>query len=251
MQIDFSVLIYNGKQYTRENPGIAIADYADLLDWKEERDERFWNKVQLHYEEKSQFLFTYAVAMNTVIKDIEKEVVNIIGFDWTRFVRSNIKTYILIDDEFVYVQDSLIRLDKIWEYYGVKKELKVFFIFSNQAGDIWNKDGVRFFMPSREQGCHNSPHIHVDYKHKYMASVCLYNGELLAGNLPTKVHKKAKEKIMGEQAFLLDCWNKRTDGLKVDVNQHFGICPIRSRHLSISSSISPKSSITKRSNAAI
>ena len=225
MQIDFSVLIYNGKQYTRENPGIAIADYADLLDWKEERDERFWNKVQLHYEEKSQFLFTYAVAMNTVIKDIEKEVVNIIGFDWTRFVRSNIKTYILIDDEFVYVQDSLIRLDKIWEYYGVKKELKVFFIFSNQAGDIWNKDGVRFFMPSREQGCHNS--------------------------LPTKVHKKAKEKIMGEQAFLLDCWNKRTDGLKVDVNQHFGICPIRSRHLSISSSISPKSSITKRSNAAI
>ena len=60
-----------------------------------------------------------------------------------------------------------------------------------------------------------------------------------------------KEKIMGEQAFLLDCWNKRTDGLKVDVNQHFGICPIRSRHLSISSSISPKSSITKRSNAAI
>ncbi len=226
MQIDFSVLIYNGKQYTRKNPGIAIVDYADLLNWKEERDEEFWNNVQLHYEEKSRFSFTYTVTKNSVIQDIEKEVVNIIGFDWTRFTQSYIKTYILINDEFVQVQDSLIGLDKIWEYYGVNIKLKIFFIFSNQAGDIWVEDGVRFFMPSKEQGCHNSPHVHVDYKHKCTASVCLYDGELLAGKLPSKVYKKVKERIIKEQEFLLNCWNKRTDGLKVDINQYFGICSV-------------------------
>ena len=38
--------------------------------------------------------------------------------------------------------------------------------------------------------------------------------------------KRAKKKILDNKRFLLECWNKMTDGMKVDINNYFGIIPL-------------------------
>jgi len=48
----------------------------------------------------------------------------------------------------------------------------------------------------------------------------------LDGNIPSKALRKARKKILDNKQFLLECWNKMTDGLKVDINQYFKIIPL-------------------------
>lgn len=99
-------------------------------------------------------------------------------------------------------------------------------MFSNLAKEIWQEDGIRYFMHAREGVRHNCPHVHVDYRHESEASISVVDGTVLQGTLPKKVLKKAQTRILGEKAFLLECWNKYTDGLKVDINHYFGMYPL-------------------------
>lgn len=224
--IDFSVIIFNGELYSRDNPGIAIADYADLLDWKEERDEQFWVRVENHYMEKSKFMIKYSYNEKTLIEDIEKTIVDKIGFNYELYKNAYVYVNLLFDNEFVRIFNKKLDIKTLTLYYDVVDTLKIYFVFSSQAGEIWNDEGLRYYMHSREAGKHNEIHIHVDYKHKYSVSISLKDGSVLDGDMPSKILKKAQKRITENKRFLMECWNKMTDGIKVDINHYFGICTL-------------------------
>ena len=226
MNIRFSLLINNGQKYTQSNLGIAICDYADLLAWKDCRDELFWQRVEAHYHNNSNFDFQFNCMPTATIADITDCIVDRIGFCPERLFTVPMRIYILVENELIRIDHQNLNLSTIFKHYSFHDNLHVFFMLSNQAGDIWKDDGIRYYMHSRESGRHNAPHIHVDYKHEYSASICIFDGSLLDGHLPAKVFKKAQARIMNNQKFLLKCWNKKTDGLTVDINHYFGITPL-------------------------
>lgn len=226
MRIEFTLLIDDGARYYKGYPGIFLADYADLLDWKGERDEPFWDKVAQHYYAHLNLELFIEPKPDSTIKDIEKIIAEQIGFNWHKLLRFHKKVCVLLDGEFICIEHSAMQLSVLSKHYHLSETLPVFWVFSNQAGEIWNEDGLRYYMNSRESGRHNEPHVHVDYKHEDSVSICLHDGRVLDGNIPSKALRKARKKILDNKQFLLECWNKMTDGLKVDINQYFKIIPL-------------------------
>lgn len=95
-------------------------------------------------------------------------------------------------------------------------------LLSFNAGVVDKDNELRYYVNSKESGSHHKPHIHVrDVGYNYNASVLIENGEIVAGKLPSKLAKKAKERILEKQEFFYECWNTYTDGLTVDINKHF------------------------------
>ena len=72
---------------------------------------------------------------------------------------------------------------------------------------------MEIFIKSKEQG-HNEPHIHVKYQN-IEASFSILNGEMLAGNLPTKNQRLIKDWILENTDMLSQKWNELSDGLKI------------------------------------
>ena len=96
-------------------------------------------------------------------------------------------------------------------------------LVSCNAGDIGGVHPLRFYVRSREAGNHHEAHVHVcDVGHQYEASVRISDGEVIAGKLSKKLAKLAKESILADQEYFYNCWNTMTDGLKVDINRHYG-----------------------------
>jgi len=47
------------------------------------------------------------------------------------------------------------------------------------------------------------------------------------GTIPNKALKIAQKRVADNQQFLLECWNKCTDGLYVDINHFLGTVPLK------------------------
>lgn len=96
-------------------------------------------------------------------------------------------------------------------------------LISCDAGTVCSKNRLRYYVNSHEAGKHHVPHIHVqDMSMQYEGSVRISDGEVLAGNLPPKLAREAKETILADQEFFYHCWNTKTDGIQVDINRHYG-----------------------------
>jgi len=96
-------------------------------------------------------------------------------------------------------------------------------LVSCDAGDVACEGPLRYCVHSCESGSHHEAHIHVrDNAHEYEASVRISDGEVIAGELPSKYAKMAKKKILSDQKYFYKCWNTMTDGLQVDINHHYG-----------------------------
>lgn len=93
---------------------------------------------------------------------------------------------------------------------------------SLDAGTIEEEDGIRYYMNSRERGKHHEAHVHIcDTGRKYEAVVIIKDGRVI-GDIPSKLAKKARKKVLENQTFFLENWNALTDGLRVDVNHFLG-----------------------------
>lgn len=93
----------------------------------------------------------------------------------------------------------------------------------HDAGDVGFEYPLRFYVNSHEGNRHRDAHIHVeDTSHQYSAAIRISDGEVIAGKLPKKLANIAKRTILSDQIYFIDCWNKQTDGLEVDINKHFG-----------------------------
>lgn len=109
-------------------------------------------------------------------------------------------------------------LEKIRELLMLEDTITILLIFKCSAGTIFNENGIRYFIHSRESGRHNIPHIHVEYRYEESATISLLNFNVLDGKISQKVYKKVLEKIKKEQLYLLEYWNLHTDGLRVELN---------------------------------
>ena len=174
-----------------------------------------------------QFVFTFIPNPRSTLVDVAEEIVKRIELDPQKFIEFRVPIYILENLELVEIEDPTIPLSTISKYYDISKALHIFFVLSNQAGDIWVEDGLRYYMHSKEAGRHNLPHIHVDYKHECSATISLYDGKMVDGDMPRRVMKRASKKIMDNQRYLMECWNKLTDGLRIDLNVYFGATPLK------------------------
>ena len=96
-------------------------------------------------------------------------------------------------------------------------------LVSCDAGTVGSVHPLRFYVRSHEAGNHHEAHVHVcDVGHQYEASVRISDGKVIAGELPSKLAKLAKKSILADQEYFYNCWNTMTDGLKVDINHHYG-----------------------------
>lgn len=107
--------------------------------------------------------------------------------------------------------------------YSDNSSLIVEIWVSMNAGAIFEEDGLRYSMHSREAGRHHIPHVHVrDTQYEFDATLSLEDGSILAGSLSSKLLKKAQKRILNNRDFFYDCWQQRTDGFCPDINHHFG-----------------------------
>lgn len=121
-------------KYTRHNPGIAIVDYADLLNWDQERDDEYWKCIYNHYQQQTQFDFICDIVATTTVNELSKDIAERIGFNWELFSRFPKKIYLKIEDELFRIEDTQIDFARISKHYDLKDELCIYFMFSNQAG---------------------------------------------------------------------------------------------------------------------
>ena len=97
-------------------------------------------------------------------------------------------------------------------------------LLNMDAGEVFEDDGIRYFIPSKEQGRHNWPHVHVNVRHEKEASYSIIDGSHLAGDrIKSSDEKKIRKKINENKKQLLIYWNEHTDGLTVDLNQALGL----------------------------
>lgn len=132
----------------------------------------------------------------------------------------------LQNKERYYITDNTCNFRKLLSKYLDPNNtgcITVCVLVSCDAGEVGSEWPLRFYVYSHESGRHNEAHIHVrDVGHRYEASVRISDGEIIAGELPAKYAKLAKRKILSDQAYFYNCWNTMTDGLKVDINHHYG-----------------------------
>lgn len=183
-------------------------------------------EIILPLSRKRGYVFPFEYEETTIAGDVIKVVKQTVWGDngepemaptYYSFLRKN-ERYYITDNTHIF-RDLLSRyLDP--DNTG---HITVCILVSCNAGDVGNEWPLRFYVHSRESGSHNEAHIHVcDVGHRYEASVRISDGEIIAGELPAKYAKLAKRKILSDQAYFYNCWNTMTDGLKVDINHHYG-----------------------------
>lgn len=178
--------------------------------------------------EESFFRFTsyscnYSLQAETILSDVLDCYLNYLGIEKKKFYMCSSMVHFLIEKEIIHITDYNFKINKLFNYYGNRDELTVFLVFSFLQGDIWREDKIRYYMNSHEAGHHNMPHVHVMVGHEYEASVGILNASILAGNLPPKYEKRIIQKIDNNRQHLLECWNKMTDGMEVDINLLMGV----------------------------
>ncbi|MGN0383843.1 MAG: DUF4160 domain-containing protein [Eubacterium sp.] len=97
-------------------------------------------------------------------------------------------------------------------------------LICSDAGSIFEDDGIRYYMHSRESGKHHVPHVHVDIRHEEDGAFSLVDGSQLSdGKIKNKDKKRIRQMILSHQKELLQYWNLHTDGLTADLNQSLGL----------------------------
>lgn len=105
-----------------------------------------------------------------------------------------------------------------------KETINIQLLINSDAGTIFEDDGIRYYMYSKEAGKHNTPHVHVDIRHEVSGSFSLIDGKQLSGGRIKKSDVKSIERmIMNRKEELVKYWNEHTDGLTVDLNQALGL----------------------------
>lgn len=105
-----------------------------------------------------------------------------------------------------------------------KEKIEIHLMVNSDAGTIFQDDGIRYYMHSKESGKHNIPHVHVDIRHDNSGTFSLIDGKQLTdGKIKQSDLKKINNMIKSKQEELVKYWNEHTDGLTVDLNQALGI----------------------------
>lgn len=130
--------------------------------------------------------------------------------------------YLVFDNVRYIVEDIKVPLKYYLNRMCFEPEnaIDVQILLSENAGDVFRDDGIRYYMHSRESGKHNEPHVHVDVRHEYFGSFSIMDGRKLTDDhIKAKDIKKIQKRIADNREQLIEFWNLHTDGLTVDLNQ--------------------------------
>ena len=108
--------------------------------------------------------------------------------------------------------------------HAIEDTIEIQLLLCMDAGSVFEDDGIRYYMNSRETGKHNEAHVHVDIRHETSGSFSIITGKKLSkGKIRTSDVRKIQMMIANHQAELINFWNDHTDGLTVDLDQAFGL----------------------------
>ena len=133
-----------------------------------------------------------------------------------------VKKYLVFNELRYAIKDTKKPLVNYLSRMGIseKEIINIQLLVSSDAGELFNDDGIRYYMNSKEYGKHNIPHVHVDIRHKTSGTFSIIDGSRLSGKgIKKSDEKKIEEKIMSNRKDLIEYWNLHTDGLTVDLNQ--------------------------------
>ena len=106
----------------------------------------------------------------------------------------------------------------------IEDTIEIQLLVCMDAGTVFEDDGIRYYMNSKEAGKHNLPHVHVDIRHERSGSFSIITGEKLSGvRIRSSDEHKIRKMIAKRRAELFDFWNKHTDGFTVDLDQALGL----------------------------
>lgn len=216
--VDFKILFDDGKRYyCPQAPGIVSSLFESCRVGSEECEPE-----EVRFKKYSNVSFRMLMDTQTTFSNILSKWSLISGLDLDRVkdIYGKLPIATIQDGNLLWIDNQLCLVSDLFQIEE-SEQIVVFLIFNCQAGNIWNENGIRYDMHSREKKQHHTPHIHVKYRDNE-ASVSLITGEIEDGLLPNKIHKVVKNKILNNQFFLLDFWNNKTDGIKVDLNVLFG-----------------------------
>ena len=137
---------------------------------------------------------------------------------------SKVEYSFVLNKERFYVSDKRQKITRFLSYLDPKNTgtITASILVSYNAGTVFTKAPLRFFVHSKEAGKHHEPHIHVcDSGRENEASFRISDGVKLAGALSPKLERLASKTILKDQGFFYQCWNLQTDGLTVDINHHY------------------------------
>lgn len=169
--------------------------------------------------------FKFEFDENTTLGDLIAAVEVMIWGDVDSLLKMGEYAF-LVGNERLFIDDQSIIFESIYQKYlaDIPSPIPFSIWVSCNAGEVATEYPLRFYVNSREAGSHHEAHIHVeDTGHHYKASVRISDGEVIAGYLPGKYARLAKDKIFSDQRYFYNCWNTMTDGLKVDINKHLGL----------------------------
>ena len=108
--------------------------------------------------------------------------------------------------------------------HGIEDTIEIQLLLCMDAGSVFEDDGIRYYMNSREAGKHNLPHVHVDIRHEDSGSFSIIDGKQLSKEkIKSSDVKKIQRKIAAKKEELIKYWNEHTDGLTVDLDQALGL----------------------------
>ena len=164
---------------------------------------------------------------NTTVSEFQERVdLSIWGFSSKELLIRPRFTFVYKGERFEIDDPSSSFVLLLHKYFDPENTgtISVCYLVCHDAGSVGPVEGrLRYYVHSHEAGKHQEPHIHVkDAEHVFEASVSIANGDIIVGSLPGKYKKIAKKEILSNQEYYYNCWNTLTDGLRVDINHHFG-----------------------------
>ncbi len=177
------------------------------------------------YADKRNSVLEYEYSNKTCIADIVDYIENLIwGDNQNEIIVRGVYSFLFEENRY-YIDNPSANFSNILETYldPQKTGMIICSILINCNAGMVAEDGkLRFWVNSKESGKHNVAHVHVrDVGYQYEASIRISDGEIIAGKLPRKLARQAKEKILEDQDYFIKCWNTLTDGLQVDINRHY------------------------------
>lgn len=175
--------------------------------------------VPLRRNRNTQLEFSYTE--ETTLGEIEYAILNHI-----ESVNHGVWSAFLVDGERYKIFDDNKKfkplVDKYLDplYTGI---IRVGAYVSLNAGCVCKEGQLRYIIHSKELGKHNLPHVHVEtVSHEEEVVLSIPDAKILAGKLPKKLLKIAQDKIKTDREFFVNCWNTLSDGLRIDMNYHYG-----------------------------
>lgn len=147
--------------------------------------------------------FDYSYTNNTRLNELLDEVAKRMGFcrDTDLFHEIVKPAFFLSENVIVYIENQHLLLGELQQRLSLGQKARLFLVFGGDAGEVFrNEDaGLRYSFHAHEGNRHNMPHLHVVYRHEHEASFSLYDGTIIAGNMPSKPQKKGRGKDTGKQ----------------------------------------------------